>query len=115
MLDHIYSFTDKKGNSPIEDAINKLTDRERSKVKAYIQILKSFGHNIRRPIADYLGEEIYELRPQKHRVFYFLSDGAKRMYFEHCLAGCDADRILCFFNNLYHSLLCVVTGTGPIS
>ena len=29
------------------------------------------GHQLRRPIADYLGEGIYELRPKNSRIFYF--------------------------------------------
>lgn len=55
-----------------------LTKKEQMKVRAYMRILKEYGHALRRPIADYLGEGIYELRPQAHRVFYFffLKDSA---------------------------------------
>ncbi len=71
MLKHVYFFMDESGFSPVEKFINELSEKERAKVRAYIKILKEFGHNVRRPIADYLGEGIYELRPQAHRVFYF--------------------------------------------
>ena len=71
MLKHVYFFIDEDGYSPVEEFIGDLTEKERAKVRAYVKILKEFGHNIRRPIADYLGEGIYELRPQAHRVFYF--------------------------------------------
>ena len=71
MLKHIYFFVDKHGHCPVEGFMEELTEKEKEKVVAYIKILKQFGHNVRRPIADYLGEGIYELRPQAHRVFYF--------------------------------------------
>ena len=78
MLKHIYFFVDEHGRSPVEDAMQDLTEKEQMKVRAYIKILKEYGHTLRRPIADYLKEGIYELRPQAHRVFYFffLKDSA---------------------------------------
>ena len=78
MLKHIFYFVDEDGFSPVEGFINDITEKERAKVRAYIKILKNFGHNVRRPIGDYLGEGIYELRPGAHRVFYFffLKDSA---------------------------------------
>ncbi|MBF0490910.1 MAG: type II toxin-antitoxin system RelE/ParE family toxin [Candidatus Omnitrophica bacterium] len=71
MLKHVYFFVDEHGRSPVEEFIGGLTEKEDMKVRAYIKILKEFGHNLRRPVADYLGEGIYELRPQAHRIFYF--------------------------------------------
>jgi hypothetical protein len=37
---------------------------------AAIQRLAEFGHDLRRPLADYLRDEIYELRPKSGRVNY---------------------------------------------
>ena len=71
MLKHIYYFIDEHDRSTVEDFVKELSDKESMKVRAYIKILKEYGHALRRPIADYLGEGIYELRPQAHRVFYF--------------------------------------------
>jgi phage-related protein len=71
MLKHIYFFVDEHGRSPVEEFMKDLTEKEDMKIRAYVKILKEFGHNLRRPMADYLGEGIYELRPQAHRVFYF--------------------------------------------
>ncbi len=71
MIKHVYCFVEENGFSPIEKFIDTLMVKERAKIKAYIKILREFGHNVRRPIADYLGEGIYELRPAAHRVFYF--------------------------------------------
>ncbi|MBF0387671.1 MAG: type II toxin-antitoxin system RelE/ParE family toxin [Candidatus Omnitrophica bacterium] len=71
MLKHLYFFVDERGNCPVEQALSELTEKEDMKVRAYFKILKECGHNLRRPIADYLGSGIYELRPHSHRVFYF--------------------------------------------
>ena len=38
---------------------------------AYCMELKKQGHNLHRPMADYLGNGIYELRPRANRIFYF--------------------------------------------
>lgn len=78
MLKHVYFFIDEHGLSPVEEFMKELTEKEEMKIRAYIRILKEYGHALRRPIADYLGEGIYELRPQAHRVFYFffLKDSA---------------------------------------
>ncbi len=67
----IYFFVDEKGNSPVREFIEKLPDKEQAKIAAYVSELKIQGHNLRRPLADYLGDGIYELRPKDNRVFYF--------------------------------------------
>ena len=71
MLKHVYFFIDEHDRSPVEEAMQSLNEKEKMKVDAYIKMLKEYGHNLRRPLADYLGEGIYELRPAAHRVFYF--------------------------------------------
>ena len=38
---------------------------------AYIDELGKQGHNLRRPLADYVKDGIYELRPKANRLFYF--------------------------------------------
>lgn len=71
MLENIYYFLDERGESPVKEFIKALPQNERAKVFAYIAELKNQGHNLRRPLADYLGQGIYELRPKANRVFYF--------------------------------------------
>lgn len=71
MLKNIYYYIDNRGNSPVKEFITALPLKQRAKVFAYIDELKEQGHNLRRPLADYLGNGIYELRPRKNRVFYF--------------------------------------------
>jgi phage-related protein len=78
MLANIYYFVDEKGCKPVEEFIRALPIKERAKIFAYIMELKHQGHNLRRPMADYLGNGIYELRPKDNRIFYFflLKDSA---------------------------------------
>lgn len=71
MLKDISYFIDERGYNPVKDFIDSLPVKERAKVFAYIIELKNQGHNLRRPMADYLGNGIYELRPQNNRIFYF--------------------------------------------
>ena len=70
-LSAIYYFLDNRGNSPIEEFINSLPLKEQEKIIAYISELLKEGYNLRRPMADYLGHGIYELRPKNNRIFYF--------------------------------------------
>lgn len=70
-LGGIYFFVDKDGNKPVKEFIHSLTRKEQAKVYAYIMELKKQGNNLRRPMADYLEDGIYELRPKDNRIFYF--------------------------------------------
>lgn len=71
MLSNIYYFLDEKGHAPVKDFIKSLPLKERAKVFAYIAELKNQGHNLRRPMADFLQDGIHELRPKDNRIFYF--------------------------------------------
>ena len=43
---------------------------ERRKAFSYIGYLESQGERLRRPISEYLGDKIYELRPKQIRILY---------------------------------------------
>jgi len=77
-LREIYLFVDDRGVSPVKEFIWALPQDERSKANAYLGELKKQGNNLRRPMADYLRDGIYELRPKANRIFYFffLKDSA---------------------------------------
>jgi phage-related protein len=70
-LKNVYFFVDEKGGNPVRQFIETLADKEQAKITAYVSELKIQGHNLRRSLADYLGDGIYELRPKDNRVFYF--------------------------------------------
>ncbi len=71
MLDHILYYIDERGRNPVKEFIHGLSLKEQAKVYAYIHELARQGHNLRRPMADYLRSGIYELRPKHNRIFYF--------------------------------------------
>ena len=62
-MKNIYFFIDQKGANPVRDFIESLSEKEQAKIAAYAAELKIQGHNLRRPLADYLGNGLYELRP----------------------------------------------------
>lgn len=68
---NILYFTNDNGVSPVKEYIDNLPLDEQAKVFAYIQELRLQGHNLRRPLADYVKDGIYELRPKANRLFYF--------------------------------------------
>jgi phage-related protein len=64
-------FINDRGDSPVKEFIDDLPLEEQTKVFAYIEELRKQGHNLRRPLADYVRDGIYELRPKANRLFYF--------------------------------------------
>lgn len=63
---------------PVQDWLRELRSRDRraaEKCVAQIGLLRSMGHELRRPIADYLRDGVYELRSRvgrsQHRILYF--------------------------------------------
>jgi len=55
---------------PLVDWLDGLTPNARVKCLALLARLEGFGHDLRRPIADYLGDDIYELRAKHQGVNY---------------------------------------------
>ena len=64
-------YIDQGGRSPVEYYLSRLSPDERKKCMEYIAYLKESGEQIRRPIGDYLGSKLYELRPKQTRIIYF--------------------------------------------
>ena len=57
--------------------LDRLPVKVQAKCLTYLRLLRSQGHELRRPIADYLRDGIYELRPAyqsvNYRILYFFS------------------------------------------
>ena len=70
-VQNVYYYVDARSNKPIVEFIESLSFDDQTKVLAYIRGLRSQGNNLRRPMADYLGNDIYELRPKDNRIFCF--------------------------------------------
>lgn len=68
-------FREDGGAVPVLDWLDRLGDRSRAKCLVRIERLRELGHELRRPEADYLRDEIYELRIGlqgiHHRILYF--------------------------------------------
>ena len=71
MAYEVYYFLDHRDRNPVKEFIVKLPKSERAKYFAYLAALSYEGPNLKRPMADYLGSGIYELRPKSNRIFYF--------------------------------------------
>ncbi len=63
-------YTDRRGQIPAFEFLRTLSQDEREKAYAYVEHLKQRGELLRRPISEYLGEKIYELRPKHIRILY---------------------------------------------
>ena len=63
-------YMDARAQSPSLEFLRCLPRQNQQKVFAYISYLEKRGEELRRPIADYLGDKIYELRPKQIRILY---------------------------------------------
>lgn len=74
-------FQDDAGHAPVLDWLQDL-QRENAKAwancRARMVLLSQFGHELRRPAADFLRDGIYELRAKQghvqYRILYFFHD-----------------------------------------
>ncbi len=57
---------------PVLEWMSRLSIKARAKCLAYVAQLETFGNDLRRPVADYLRDGIYELRPSYQGVHYRL-------------------------------------------
>ena len=68
-----YRETD--GSVPTQAWLNRLNRRAKAKCRWLIERLQERGHELRRPQADFLRDEIYELRTRmgnvRYRLLYF--------------------------------------------
>lgn len=64
-----------EGRVPLLDWFDTLTPKARVKCRLRVERLRELGHELRRPEADYLRDDIYELRVSlqgiNYRMLYF--------------------------------------------
>jgi len=74
-------YQDEHQTVPVLDWLGGLPGNVQAKCQAYLKQLEDFGHELRRPTADYLRDGIYELRPSyqgvHYRMLYFFPKGDK--------------------------------------
>ena len=67
-------YEDERGRKPAKEFINELDDKTQAKILASTKFLCNNWKELKRPIVEYLGDDIYELRVQLSsnniRVFY---------------------------------------------
>ena len=71
MKKQVVYYFDEKGGNPVWEFISALPSNEREKCFEYIAYLEDMGEQVRRPVGDYLGGKLYELRPKQTRIIYF--------------------------------------------
>jgi len=68
-------FYAEKGICPVLNWLDSLSERIQAKARVRIERLAEMGHALRRPQADYLRDDIYELRwrsqSTNYRILYF--------------------------------------------
>ena len=76
-----YQEADERKTVPLVDWLDELPRKVQAKCQAYLKQLEDYGHELRRPIADYLRDGIYELRPSyqgvHYRMLYFFPKAEK--------------------------------------
>ena len=63
-------YPDARGANPALEFLLGLPQDEQQKAFAYVSYLEEQGERLRRPIAEYLGDRMYELRPKHVRILY---------------------------------------------
>lgn len=71
----IYQETD--GTVPLRDWLDGLGDEPRGRCLARLALLEEHGHELRRPHAENIGNDLYELRVKFHHV------NLRMLYFFH--------------------------------
>ena len=68
-------YREDDGSIPMLEWFDGLPNKAQDKCRVRIELLKQFGHELRRPVADFLREGIYELRVSlqgiNYRMLYF--------------------------------------------
>jgi phage-related protein len=70
---HVIFYQDEEGNAPVLDWLDNLEQQDSKGLincLDRIQKLANMGHELRRPLADFLRDGIYELRVSHRRVQY---------------------------------------------
>lgn len=81
-------YREKDGQVPLRDWLQTLPDKVVAKCLVRLERLRDLGHELRRPEADYLRDDIYELRVKmgtiNYRMLYFFH-GEKAVVVSHGL------------------------------
>lgn len=79
-------FQEADGTVPLIDWLDELISKARDICLERLERLEEFGHELRRPHAEYLGDDIYELRAKHLGVNYrmlFFFHGTRAVVISH--------------------------------
>jgi phage-related protein len=88
---HVAFYQEADGQAPVVvwlRTLRRANVRAWANCRARIELLAQFGHELRRPAADYLRDGIYELRAKQGRVQYrilYFFHGREAAVLAHCL------------------------------
>ena len=68
-------YTDVHGNQPVAEFIDKREKRDQAKIAWYLDLLAEFGLDLKRPHVEPLRHGLWELRPGKCRLIYYVHTG----------------------------------------
>lgn len=75
MVYRLEFFRTTRGDEPALDYIRAQAKAHKAQIGFALECLKELGHLARRPLVDYLGNDLYELRVpvegHQHRLLYF--------------------------------------------
>jgi len=76
----VHFYEDKQGRQPVKEVLAALRDKSQTskseriqyqKILAYIRVLEDYGTRVGEPVVKHIGDDIWELRPLSHRIFFF--------------------------------------------
>ena len=73
----LVAYQETDGTVPLLEWFDELVQKARAKCGVRLERLAEFGHELRRPEADYLRDDIYELRAKHQKV------NLRMLYFFH--------------------------------
>ena len=73
----VFYFREDEQTVPLVQWLDEIPAKAQQKCQARLQRLEELGHELRRPEADYLRDEIYELRASHRGIHY------RMLYFFH--------------------------------
>ncbi len=85
-------YKDDDGSVPVLEWLRGQKPKARDKGRKWLGLLADLGHEVRRPIADYLAHDIYELRWSLNHVQYrilFFFDGETAAVLAHSITKED--------------------------
>jgi phage-related protein len=71
----ILFYTDARGINPVQEFIKKLAKPEKAKVIWVIDLLAEYGIHLSMPHSRPIGQDLWELRADAGRIFYFTNTG----------------------------------------